>query len=191
MVNKDIISHELGHAISAIVQDNWVLPHEICLNETRMDTAMMLYHDVPKRGLTGKYSTLRGVSDLGGIFGELLNKGKWAPWGCRIDIETFISSCIKTKRPIWNEMDLWKNVEDDSYSFRKISVLVPFKLRKYEYFNELETECRLPNMFDIYKDFKDRIDIDEFNKVVNEIYKEKIINIDKDKLFGYIERITF
>jgi len=191
VATKQIIAHELGHAISGVVQDNYLLPYEIEFNEVVGTTASCSVEFVSKRGLKGPFSTLKNVSDLGGVFGELVFCKKFEPWGCRVDIDNFISSNLKSTRGVIHEVDMWFNVEEDGYSFYVIRSTIPYKNKKRVLYDETEFECRLPNMYEIYEDFLNRIDVKEFRACVNEIYRGKITNIDKDELFGYIERITF
>lgn len=178
------IAHEFGHAISGFVQDIDFSPIFIELNPSKGCQASCSFSGGKKK-TTGEFSKVKHMSDLGGIFGELLYSGYWKPWGVRSDVDDFTYKSSK-----WTEeLDSWLWVDDDDLSFRACSQLDSESLRRRVIMDSHDTARRLPTLWSMYMDFCDKIDKGEFKLIVNEIYRDKISEIGEDDLLKFSERV--
>ena len=188
MSYKLIIAHELGHAICAEVQDGFWYPSSL---EFEKDDNALAYCYCEKRdthkGIKGPYSRTKQVINLGGIFGELLYGGEWNPWGARTDVDEFVTANKASK--LKNELDEWLFQDDDPLSFRACSSDPSEVWRRNFVLDHHDTSRRLPELWNVYLDFCDRIDKPSFKEVVDRINKEKIKVVDSKmlkRIFGEI-----
>lgn len=187
---KGLAAHELGHAIQAVVQDNGVLPTDISFEKSEGALAYCNFEYVDDRELLGKYSKFEGISNLGGLFGELLMFGKFIPWGARQDIDSFTSTNSNKKHQLIVELDKWMWVDNDKDSFRTHTNHADLKKRRQSFMLSPTVSQRLPETWECFLDFCSRIDTTEFVSVIEEIAKEKIKTIDRKEMFKYVERIV-
>ena len=126
------------------------------------------------------------MSDLGGIYGDLLFSGGWSPLAARGDMESFITENSTTGM---TDLMAWFWKDDDDLSFRAASSLPTKKERNDFKFDSHETCIRLPFVWEAYCDFCDKIDKAEFKAIVSEIYKAKKKKINKKQIQAYAKRI--
>ena len=191
MVSKNIIAHELGHMLSAVVQDGFWIPtslklkgeyntlaHCACKQETKM------------KKIRGPYVKIKGIMDLGGIFGELLWSGSWRPWGCRQDVDDFTLGNKNLNNILVVELDYWLWVDDDELSFRACSQFDCDSSRRQFMMDHHDTCKRLPELWKVYLDFCDRIDKISFKENVIDISKHKRTTIGNKELKKIIKDIV-
>jgi len=175
MFTKSIIAHELGHALSSEFQDGYGDPINIEFEPDGNELAICwcAEHEKKKPNVAGVYSKTKSISDLGGIFGELLYTGGWNPWGARVDVDNFLCSNYRSTSNLKNELDEWMWVDDDSLSMRACTCGDTITSRRSFELDHHDTCERLPAMWLAYVDFCNRIDKTEFRRVVDEILKNK------------------
>ncbi len=183
MVSKSIIAHELGHAISAFAQDSGYIPTLIELKDSKNCLAAC-YMDEFDMKKPGPYGNTKGICDLGGIFGELLFQGWWNPWGARLDLDNFISANSKLV-----ELDSWMWVNTEAGSFHYINSFPTIKERRAVRVDMHSTFRNTQYIWEAYCDFCDRIDKEEFIKVVDEIHKNKTESIEGENIADLGKRI--
>ena len=194
MANKKIIAHELGHAICGYILDNAFHPIELEL-ETDDPTARAYCHfsELEEKGNTSikSLTKLENISDLGGLFGELILDGSWAPWGSSYDMDDFIITNIKSKSALITELFDWMWNDGDELGYcQVIRREKTIKGKRDTTLDVYDTMDRLPNLWAVYMDFLWKIDRKEFNEVVDEISKGKKKNIKGAELKKYILRIV-
>lgn len=190
-MNKLIVAHELGHAVCAEVQDGFWFPLGLGFEK---DESVIAYcycdkHDKKKPNLKGPYSKTKSMMNLGGLFGELLYGSNWSPWGARADIDEFVTTNSKTKNKIMIELDSWTWVDDDNLSFRACTRLESDKIRREFVLDAHETARRLPNLWEAYLDFCDRIDKKIFFASVDAISTSNKLELNKSELKKIIKEI--
>lgn len=192
MTSKSIIAHELGHAV-LMHMDNEFKATKISLKEEDGNWASC---DCKKiKGGKGntvnlEVSKLHGISDLGGIFGELVFCGKWNPWGCRLDLDDFTSNNCTSKSKIVNEAFEWLWNDSDKLSFFNFLKKKSRYKKSVSYFTEKQTEKRLSNMWSAYQSFASKINPTEFRYIVNEIYEKEKEEIRHNTIQKYIKRVV-
>ena len=185
MINKALVAHELGHAISATVQDAFWVPSsiEFIKNDSEQAACYCDKLEMRKSGMKGPHSRTKHIMNLGGIFGELLWCGSWSPWGARADIDDFITANYRSKSDLKFELDSWMFIDDDKLSFRACSKRDE-NVERVEFELDHHDTCRrLPQLWDAYLDYCDKIDKGAFMETIDEISKanEEIIQGKKLK----------
>ena len=190
-MDKSIIAHELGHAICAEVQDGYWYPSS--LDFERDENALAYCYcdklDEKKTYVKGPYSRAKQVMNLGGIFGELLYAGDWSPWGARSDIDEFVTANHKSKSKLKDELDKWLFRDDDELSFRACSSFADESSRREFALDHHDTCRRLPELWNAYLDFCDRISKDAFRENIEDIAKSKETSIGGAELKAIIKDI--
>jgi len=189
-MSKYVIAHELGHAICAEVQDAIWYPTGLSFeSEDGILAACLCDKRKTKKDIIGPFSKTSAMVNLGGIFGELLWNGKWAPWSARADVDEFITLNTK-KSPIQTEMDNWFWVDDDELSFRSCSKMFYVEERRKFRMDCHDTARRLPNLWSAYLDFCDRIDKHAFIDSVNEISSNGKVELSTKDLREIIKEVV-
>jgi len=187
MVSEILIAHELGHAIAGILQDNLYWPESITLYGSKGILACCEFDDRPRK-ITGRFGKFKYMSDLGGLYGELIIEGSWNPWSARSDLDSF--NCENTSNiSKISELDQWLWMDDDDLSFRACTKLFPIKERRFFKLDAHETFKRLPFIWDAFCDFCDKINKNEFKTIVKEIRKNEEEVLDQKQIEDYAKRI--
>ena len=182
-MDKLLIAHELGHAVAGVLQDTLYYPCSIDLARSKGSLGSCTFDDKPRK-LPSKYGKYKYMSDLGGIYGELLFGGAWSPWGARSDLDSIATANLKL-----TEIDKWMWHDSDPLSFRACSRLETIKLRRAFVLDAHETFVRLPFIWEAYCSWCEDIDKNEFKNIVNEINSDGIEHIDFDALSVILKRI--
>jgi hypothetical protein len=122
------------------------------------------------------------MMNLGGLFGETLQRGCWSPWGARADIDEFVTM-NKVNNLLKIELDDWMWVNTDKLSFHACSSTDTG--RTHYTLDTHDTARRLPHLWKAYLDFCDRIDKPKFRENVNYIVGNNVVNV-KTKLLKEI-----
>ncbi len=187
-----LISHELGHAVCAEVQDGFWYASGLVLTK---DDGALAYcwsekRDDRKPNINGPYSKIKGMMSLGGVFGEILLQGKWSPWGARYDIDEFATANSKGNNKLMIELDRWLWIDDDELSFKACSTHSDERSRRAFVLDAHDTVRRLPNLWDAYLDFCDRINKVVFLSNVEDIAKSKKVELDEAELKKIVKEIV-
>ena len=193
-----LIAHEFGHAVVANIIDNcYKCSSGIDLKPE--DGLARAYCDLipsrkkvisPRNKSKQRFSNIINITDLGGIFGELLYRQRFDPWGSREDLDGFITINMRSRSKLISELFAWMWNDDDELSFPSL-----MKREKSSYKKQFisldiyDVMKRLPNLWEAYLDFLDKIDRDEFSLVVDEISLCNDDYIDEVDLEGYVNRI--
>jgi len=184
-MDKILIAHELGHALCAEVQDGFWVPSDLSFKREK-GNGTLAYCSCDKRAtrkpkVRGPYSRTTNIMNLGGLFGELLQRGCWSPWGCRADIDEFVTT-NRANNLLKMELDDWMWVSGDDLSFRACSSINSGTIDRRKYtMDSHDTAKRLPQVWMAYLDFCDRIDKEKFKDKVDYILINKVIEV-KTKL---------
>lgn len=185
MNRKDLIAHEFGHAMCSMVQDSKYTPIDISLKaEKDMLGWCDFNYEVYPRKLKTRYSKHKSMSDLGGLFGELVLNGKWMPFGARSDIDSYIIQNSESQK-LATELDNWFFIDEDDLSFRACTKL-PGKNRRFFFLDAGDTAERLPHLWEAYLEFCSFIDKEQFRLIVEEVYKNKLDYISASVLKRYV-----
>ena len=183
------IAHELGHAVLAYACDSFYMPSEINLKPEEQNLIAYCNMEMGQRTDVLKPSKFKGISDLGGLFGELVHLGVWNPWCSRSDIDGFITSNKKSTHELVLSLDLWMWTDDSEMSFRASSIIQPFEARYKVFFDHHDTAKVLPQLFFEYLEFCDVIDKSEFRRTVKELTVSKIVSIENEDLTKLMVKI--
>lgn len=190
-MDKYLVAHELGHAMSANVQDAFWFATELSFKKESgvLATCSCEKRKTRKKDIVGPYSRATNISSIGGIYGELVIRGCWSPWGCRSDIDDFIST-NKTSNPLKVELDEWMWISLDELSFRSCTSLPTVKERRKFVLDSHDTAKRLPELWKSYLDFCDRINKEKFKECVNIIAKNKTEKVENEMLKQLMKEIS-
>ena len=189
-----VVAHELGHAVVAAMLDNEYEP--ICIEMKPDDGLSLAYCNLHpldvKKGNKSIHSAskLHHITDLGGIFGELLFGGEFEPWGSRSDVDNFLCVNSQSRGKLVEELFDWMWNDDDALSWWSVTREIKDRKKKYQATLDLyDVEHRLPHLWSIYKDFIGKIDRKEFKNVVDEIARSKVDYVGDKELNEYLDRI--
>lgn len=188
-VVERIVSHELGHAVYGEIFDGDCRPTSLCFKSDNSALAFCEFENRRKKFTT----PFKGISYLGGMFGELVYGGKTNPWGISSDFDLFISENREIYGgmylgiPLIDEIDSWLYIDDDEKSFRASTI-------NREMRGKFVLDCqdvfeRLPNIWKLYCEFCNNINKDEFIRIVEKISKGKATTIGKIRLRGFLKEI--
>ncbi len=185
-MNKNVIAHELGHAIVGYLMDKdfWPTNIELYSNDHKVKAACIFESNRMEKP---KLSGTKYVSDLGGLIGEMIWEGSWRVWGASYDLDSIAGS---GNNKIAVEIDNWMWMENGPKSYHGLMANMSRSKRKKIYVDESFTQYKLPNVWKVYKKVLKNINSEEFRNIVNEIYKEKLNKILYKRLHGYIQRIV-
>ena len=120
-ISKAIVAHELGHAVVAYAIDKLNKPLELVFeknkNEALLSSTVFKVRDkkiIPKNKNLGRFLT---PVDLGGLLGELLYDKRFAPWGVRNDVHTFLTANELSRSGLISELYEWFYLDTDKFSF--------------------------------------------------------------------------
>lgn len=191
-----LLAHEMGHALIAHMFEEKYDPIAIEICKPSDPAQAYCHFTDEKTSKAGNTSGVRSnrslvdLTDLGGLFGELLYRGEWDPWGSRTDIDNFTCANKKRTSGIVHELFEWMwNDRDELSFFEKIS---EHKERKMKYESTLDvydTMYRLPLLYQAYEDFLWKINRKEFKNVVDTLAGEKEVFVEGDELRYYLNRI--
>lgn len=176
------IAHELGHAVLAYACDSFYVPTEINLKPDEVNLIAYCNMETGHRENILSPSKFKGISDLGGPFGELIHLGEWNPWCARADIDGFVTSNKKSTHELVTSLDDWMWTRDDEMSFRAVSRVQPFEARYKVFFDHHDTAKVLPQLFLVYLEFCDLIDKNVFRQTVRDLTASKIVSIENEEL---------
>ena len=184
MVNKKIIAHEIGHALVGRLFDKEYDPDYLLLEGEKGSIAACYF--LQERTSIPPYPGLKNISDLGGMFGELLYCGCWWPWGARADLDNI---SYEGNNKLVKEVDewLWNSNKKNSF-FGLIKNKTRLERRRIKC-DKVYTVKYLPNIWNEYCKFINFIDKKEFLLVIDEIYNEKECIIHNKKLCEIMDRI--
>lgn len=183
------IAHELGHAVLAYACDSFYMPIEINLKPEEQNLIAYCEMQTGNRTDVIAPSKFKGISDLGGPFGELIQLGEWNPWCARADIDGFITSNKKSSHELITSIDDWMWVRDDELSFKAVSRVQPFEARYKVFFDHHDTAKVLPQLFSEYIKFCDLIDKSAFRQTVKDLTVSKIDSIKGEDLIKLMIKI--
>lgn len=190
-MDKYLVAHELGHAMSANVQDGFWVATELYLKKEDGVLATCSCEKMKSRKskITGPYSRTTNIMNMGGIYGELIIRGCWSPWGCRADIDEFIVT-NKISNKLRNELDEWMWISLEDLSFHSCTSLPTIKDRRKFVLDSHDTAKRLPELWKSYLDFCDKINKEKFKECVNFIVNNKAIKIENEMLKQLMKEIS-
>lgn len=183
------IAHEMGHAVLAYACDSFYMPTEINLKPDEVNLIAYCDMETGHRENILAPSKFKGISDLGGAFGELIHLGEWNPWCSRADIDGFITSNKKSTNELILALDDWMWIRTDDTSFHAVSQVKPFEARYKVFYDHHDTAKILPHLFLEYCKFCDLIDKKTFRQTVQDLSASKIISIENEELTALMIKI--
>ena len=191
MIKNSLIAHELGHALCAETQDGYWYATSLDFkgDDGAMANCYCDKHKNRKTNIKGKYTRIKDMMNLGGLYGELLLGGSWSPWSARCDIDDFTTSNQGSKAKIVIELDLWMWVDLDHRAFRSCTMYNDVRSRRAFKLDAHDTCHRLPHLWTAYMDFCDRIDKDLFKANVLDIAKANDKEVDNAELTKIMKEI--
>lgn len=170
-MNKEIISHELGHAICSDVMDGMYDVGEISFTPKDEKNCYAYCHLIERKNMKFRsYKKLKDLSDLGGIFGEMIYSGKFNLWWAREDLDNFATSNFYSKSKLVDEVEHLLNKSELSQKIRNM----PRKSRKtIEPVSIVLIKNDYPELYKAYRYLERRIDKMNYRSSVNQLsYKE-------------------
>ena len=184
ITGKLTIAHELGHALYGNLFDTEADATSIDIGGDASLQGWCEFAEKQQAHIPTKYSRLKDLSDLGGIFGELMFSGSFGVYGARSDLDDFVTVNKRSQSSIIGELYNWFWLEDDDLSYKTIT--------KYECTQITEDEMinRLPWLYDAYQTFNQYIDEEQFTCEVDELHSTGVTEIDDETIRAIIERVV-
>jgi hypothetical protein len=177
-LNKEIISHELGHAICSDVMDGMYDVDEISFTPKDEKNCYAYCHLVERKNMKFKpYRKLKDLSDLGGIFGEMLYDGKFNLWWAREDLDNFVTSNYHSKSKLVDEVEHLLNKSELSQKIR----LIPRKSRKatMDPISIVVIKNNYPEIYKAYRYLERRVNKWNFKTCVNQLNFKSVNSVSK------------
>lgn len=201
-MDKPTIAHELGHVIVSYLYDRETRPTSMILKPGPSSKAWVNFDSWENLPVADyNLSRLKGVSYLGGIFGELLWHQKFNVFGVRGDVEEYLSELRfmgkdgkyrRSRSKIFKELFNWYYVDKDEWSFggRMNAWMNSSQPTRSLVISEKRVKDRLPELYSIYsKKFAGLIDTKEFKGSVNDFYNKDIKVVRSGTLLKHARKI--
>ena len=162
-----LLAHEFGHALYGNLFD--VENDATSINLVGDDSTLgwCNFSEKKNKAILTRYSRLKDLSGIGGLFGEMLYSGFFSIYGARNDLDEFITCNKHSNSSVIGELYNWYWLEDDEQSY--------FKMLTYEETEILECDVseRLPWLYDMFCRFNKHIDKEKFIDIIDNNYDSR------------------